>query len=199
MKALVLVGGYGTRLRPLTLTVPKPVVEFCNKAILVHQIEALASVGVDEFHFLFLWVCNTHRVILAVNYFPEQIVNYLKPVSARLGIKITPSLEKEPLGTAGPLALARELLSDGNPFFVLNADITCEFPLAEMLAFHKFVCFLSKGLFFQSSRMWGYYSGNSSWRPLKVRSYCVWTKGRKNKAVCWEAKDFCWYFFTNIW
>lgn len=53
MKALVLVGGYGTRLRPLTLTVPKPVVEFCNKAILVHQIEALASVGVDEFHFLF--------------------------------------------------------------------------------------------------------------------------------------------------
>jgi mannose-1-phosphate guanylyltransferase len=44
MKALILVGGYGTRLRPLTLTVPKPVVEFANKAMVLHQIEALVKV-----------------------------------------------------------------------------------------------------------------------------------------------------------
>lgn len=44
MKALILVGGYGTRLRPLTLSVPKPLVEFCNKPILLHQVEALAQV-----------------------------------------------------------------------------------------------------------------------------------------------------------
>lgn len=44
MKALILVGGYGTRLRPLTLSVPKPLVEFCNKPILLHQVEALAEV-----------------------------------------------------------------------------------------------------------------------------------------------------------
>jgi mannose-1-phosphate guanylyltransferase len=55
MKALILVGGYGTRLRPLTLTVPKPMVEFGDKPILCHQIEALAKVGVSE-------------VILAVGY-----------------------------------------------------------------------------------------------------------------------------------
>lgn len=44
MKALILVGGYGTRLRPLTLTKPKPLVEFCNKPMVLHQIEALAHV-----------------------------------------------------------------------------------------------------------------------------------------------------------
>lgn len=45
MKALILVGGYGTRLRPLTLSFPKPIVEFCNKPLLLHQIEALVKVG----------------------------------------------------------------------------------------------------------------------------------------------------------
>lgn len=45
MKALILVGGYGTRLRPLTLSTPKPLVEFCNKPMLLHQLEALRQVG----------------------------------------------------------------------------------------------------------------------------------------------------------
>lgn len=45
MKALILVGGYGTRLRPLTLSKPKPLVEFCNKPMVMHQIEALAEVS----------------------------------------------------------------------------------------------------------------------------------------------------------
>lgn len=48
MKALILVGGFGTRLRPLTFSFPKPVVEFANKAIVAHQIEALSKVGVTE-------------------------------------------------------------------------------------------------------------------------------------------------------
>ena len=47
MKALILVGGYGTRLRPLTLNKPKPLVEFCNKPMLLHQVEALAEVSVN--------------------------------------------------------------------------------------------------------------------------------------------------------
>lgn len=55
MKALILVGGFGTRLRPMTLTVPKPLVDFGNLPILCHQIKALAAAGVTE-------------VILAVNY-----------------------------------------------------------------------------------------------------------------------------------
>lgn len=50
MKALILVGGYGTRLRPLTLSVPKPLVEFCNKPILLHQVEALVKVRGEGRH-----------------------------------------------------------------------------------------------------------------------------------------------------
>ncbi|KAL9686428.1 hypothetical protein QQ045_023886 [Rhodiola kirilowii] len=59
MKALILIGGFGTRLRPLTLIVPKPLVEFANKPMILHQIEALKAFGVTE-------------VILAINYQPEH-------------------------------------------------------------------------------------------------------------------------------
>ncbi|XP_071510314.1 mannose-1-phosphate guanylyltransferase catalytic subunit beta-like [Diadema antillarum] len=125
MKALILVGGYGTRLRPLTLSRPKPLVEFCNKPMLLHQVEALAEVGVKE-------------VVLAVSYRAEMLENELKAQEQRLGIKITMSHEKEPLGTAGPLALARDILREDNePFFVLNSDISCEFPFSQMLAYHR--------------------------------------------------------------
>jgi len=124
MKALILVGGFGTRLRPLTLSVPKPIVEFSNKAMILHQIEALCKIGVNE-------------VVLAVNYRPQLMSSYLQPYEQKLGIKISYSHETEPLGTAGPLALAKELLNDGEPFFVLNSDIICEFPFADLLAFHK--------------------------------------------------------------
>ena len=65
MKALILVGGFGTRLRPMTLTVPKPLVDFGNKPILCHQIEALAKAGVTE-------------VILAINYQPEVMMKALE-------------------------------------------------------------------------------------------------------------------------
>ena len=64
MKALILIGGYGTRLRPLTLTVPKPLVDFGDKPILCHQIDALAKAGVKE-------------VILAVNNLPPELMSSL--------------------------------------------------------------------------------------------------------------------------
>jgi len=124
MKALILVGGFGTRLRPLTLSVPKPIVEFANKPSIIHQIEALVKIGVDE-------------VVLAVNYQPELMSACMKEWEKKLGVKITYSQETEPLGTAGPLALARDILNDGKPFFVLNSDVICVFPFAEMLEFHK--------------------------------------------------------------
>lgn len=126
MKALILVGGFGTRLRPLTLSVPKPLVDFANKPMILHQIEALKAIGVTE-------------VVLAINYQPEIMLNFLKEFEAKLGIKITCSQETEPLGTAGPLALARDKLVDesGEPFFVLNSDVISEYPLKEMIEFHK--------------------------------------------------------------
>jgi mannose-1-phosphate guanylyltransferase len=68
MKALILVGGYGTRLRPLTFSKPKPLVEFANRAMIIHQIEALAKAGVKE-------------IVLAVNYQPEVMVDAMAKVS----------------------------------------------------------------------------------------------------------------------
>ncbi len=66
LKALILVGGYGTRLRPLTLTKPKPMVDFINKPILMHQLEALATVGCRD-------------IVLAMSYMPETLKNDLIP------------------------------------------------------------------------------------------------------------------------
>ncbi|KAI9140603.1 mannose-1-phosphate guanyltransferase Mpg1 [Paraphysoderma sedebokerense] len=125
MKALILVGGFGTRLRPLTLTVPKPLVEFANKSMILHQIEALVEVGVKD-------------IVLAVNYKPEVMVDFLKRYEDIHNVKITFSVENEPLGTAGPLALARDVLAkDDDPFFVLNSDVICEFPFRHLLDFHN--------------------------------------------------------------
>ena len=124
MKALILAGGFGTRLRPLTLTQPKPLVEFANKPMILHQIEALSAVGVDT-------------VILAVNQkMGELLVDDMKQHELRIGIKILFSMETEPLGTAGPLSLARKHLEGSEPFFVLNSDVICEFPFKEMMTFH---------------------------------------------------------------
>lgn len=124
MKALILVGGFGTRLRPLTLSVPKPIVEFANKPSIIHQIEALVKAGVNE-------------VILAVNYQPDMMNACMQAWEKKLGIKITYSRETTPLGTAGPIALAAHLLNDGDPFFVLNSDVICPFPFEELLSFHR--------------------------------------------------------------
>eukprot|EP00003_Mantamonas_plastica_P002450 TRINITY_DN1185_c0_g1_i1.p1 TRINITY_DN1185_c0_g1~~TRINITY_DN1185_c0_g1_i1.p1 ORF type:complete len:160 (-),score=50.29 TRINITY_DN1185_c0_g1_i1:391-840(-) len=124
MKALILVGGFGTRLRPLTLSVPKPLVDFANKGMVRHQIEALVKAGVSE-------------VILAINYQPDLMKQFLEGLEEELGIKITCSREEEPLGTAGPIALVKDILDDGDPFFVLNSDVTCEYPFEDLLEFHN--------------------------------------------------------------
>ncbi|KAF0739733.1 hypothetical protein AaE_008790 [Aphanomyces astaci] len=127
MKGLILVDGFGTRLRPLTLSYPTPLVDFCNKPLVRHQIEALASVGVDE-------------VILAINYQPTAMLAALATMSQEIGIRITCSHETEPLGTAGPLALARAHLEvhPDDPFFVINSDVMADMTvLPEALAFHQ--------------------------------------------------------------
>ena len=71
MKALILIGGFGTRLRPLTLSVPKPLVDFGNKPVLGHQIEALAKAGVTE-------------IVLAINYQPEVMKESIMEFEAKV-------------------------------------------------------------------------------------------------------------------
>jgi len=127
MKALILVGGFGTRLRPLTLTVPKPLMDFCNLPILCHQIQALAAAGVTE-------------VILAINYQPEVMMKQLEILEKKYNVKITCSLEDEPLGTAGPIRLAKDIILKDNAddlLFVFNSDVICHYPLDKMVEFHK--------------------------------------------------------------
>ncbi|KAI8928528.1 nucleotide-diphospho-sugar transferase [Entophlyctis helioformis] len=126
MKALILVGGFGTRLRPLTLTLPKPLVEFANKPMILHQIQALVKAGVTD-------------IVLAVNYRPEIMANFIAEYEAELASRSPSPSRLSPwaLVRAGPLALAEEILGkDDSPFFVLNSDVICDFPFEEMLAFH---------------------------------------------------------------
>lgn len=128
MKAIILVGGFGTRLRPLTLSTPKPLVPFANQPMMMHQIKALHAVGVNH-------------IILAVSYMSDKLDQVLSKECNNLGVKLEFSHEDEPMDTAGPLALAREkLLSDGGdqtPFFLLNSDVICDYPFEQMIKFHK--------------------------------------------------------------
>ena len=74
MKALILVGGYGTRLRPLTLSKPKPLVEFANKSMLLHQIEALVEAGVNQVSIVIMR--QTTKYIKCFSYLYIKFVNY---------------------------------------------------------------------------------------------------------------------------
>lgn len=119
MKALILVGGFGTRLRPLTLSKPKPLVEFCNVPILEHQIAALADVGVTE-------------IVLAVSYRPEDMKEALKSMEERYRVRIVFSVEDEPLGT-GAFSCGRALDHLSSVPSYLQPS-----PLANLLGFARF-------------------------------------------------------------
>lgn len=115
MKAVFLVGGFGIRLRPFTFTTLKPLISLANIPILEHQIDALTKAGVRE-------------IILCVGYRPEQLEEAQNYLEEKYDISVHISQEIEPLGTAGPLAICREiLLTDDEPFFMLNSDIICDF------------------------------------------------------------------------
>lgn len=107
MKAVILAGGLGTRLRPFTEVIPKPLLPIGEKAVLEIQMEHLHRHGFDE-------------IFLATNYKSEYIENFFGDGS-RYGVKLTISKEKEPLGTAGPLKLLAKELDE--PFLVMNGDI----------------------------------------------------------------------------
>lgn len=107
-KAVILAGGLGTRLKPFTAAIPKPLLPIGEKAILEVQIERLAQCGFEE-------------VILATNYKADYIENFIGDGS-RYEIKVTISRETKRLGTAGPLKLLEPQLSDA-PFLVMNGDI----------------------------------------------------------------------------
>lgn len=104
--AMVLAAGLGTRMRPLTLTKPKPLLEVGGRTMLDHALDKLVNIGIQ-------------RVVVNTFYLPEQIEAHL---NAREDVEVVISRESELLDTGGGIKNAREWLGD-RPFFALNADL----------------------------------------------------------------------------
>jgi NDP-sugar pyrophosphorylase family protein len=121
MKAVVLVGGEGTRLRPLTYTTPKPLLPIANQAFLERQLTWLASHGVDE-------------VVLSLGYLPDAFREHF-PSSTFGDIKLRYRVEDEPLGTAGGIRYAAEGIEER--IVVCNGDVLTTLDLTAMLGFHE--------------------------------------------------------------
>lgn len=118
MKAMILAAGRGERLRPLTQTVPKPLVSVAGKALIAWHLERLAAAGCGD-------------AVINVSHLGDLIIGRLGD-GARYGLRIAYSREREPLETAGGIAQARALLG-AEPFLVLNGDTYCEVDIARLL------------------------------------------------------------------
>jgi mannose-1-phosphate guanylyltransferase len=121
MQALILAGGEGTRLRPLTSTIPKPVVPLANRPFISYMLEWLRSHDVNE-------------VIMACGFMAAGVREVLGDGS-RLGIKLTYIEEPRPLGTGGALKFAEELLEDR--FYMLNGDVLTDIDLTAQRRQHE--------------------------------------------------------------
>ena len=121
MKGVILAGGFGTRLRPLTLTLPKPVVPIVDRPLLLHQLDLLASAGVRE-------------LVFSVAYRPERVQAIFGDGTA-LGRRIHYAVEETPLGTGGAVKNAEPCLDDLT--IVLNGDVLTDVDLAQVVRSHK--------------------------------------------------------------
>jgi mannose-1-phosphate guanylyltransferase / phosphomannomutase len=121
MKAVVMAGGEGTRLRPLTSNQPKPMVPIAGKPCMEHILELLGAHGFDD-------------VIITVAFLPQAIRSYFGSGDA-LGIDVSYSVEESPLGTAGSVRLAADQLDE--PFLVISGDALCDVDLTKLVEFHN--------------------------------------------------------------
>ncbi len=121
MQALILAGGEGTRLRPLTSTIPKPVVPLVDRPFIVYMLQWLRGHGVDD-------------VILLCGFMSDEVKEVLGD-GGDLGVRIRYVEEPRPLGTGGALRYSEELLDDR--FFMLNGDVLTDIDLTAQLAQHE--------------------------------------------------------------
>ena|SRR5690242_1665719 len=121
MKALILVGGRGTRLRPYTLAIPKPLLPLREKPVLQWIIERFRDSKIQE-------------IILATG-FQAGLIRGFCGDGTRFGVEITYVHESKPLGTAGPLSLVRNMIEPDEHFILMNGDIVTQ------LAFNPFIAF----------------------------------------------------------
>lgn len=123
MKALIFAAGLGTRLKPLTDTMPKALVPIAGKPLLQHVIEKLNKAGFNE-------------IIVNVHHFPDQIIDFLK-VNNNFGIRIEISDERDMLlDTGGGIKKVQHFFDDGKPFLVHNVDILSNVNLQELYLQH---------------------------------------------------------------
>ena len=120
LQAVILVGGEGTRLRPLTADTPKPMLPLAGRPLLAYTFDHLRRHGVD-------------RAVLSCGYLPTQIEEHFGAESGGLGLEYR--VEEEPLGTGGAIRFAADGI--GEPFFALNGDSLRETDLDALLAFHR--------------------------------------------------------------
>lgn len=121
MKAIIMAGGKGTRLMPLTRDLPKPLVKLIDKPVMEYSINLLKKHGVAD-------------IGVTVGYLADRIISYFGN-GENYGVKLTYFVENEPLGTAGGVKKAAAFL--GDDFFVLSGDSYCETDLSKAAAFHK--------------------------------------------------------------
>jgi sugar O-acyltransferase (sialic acid O-acetyltransferase NeuD family) len=119
--AVIMAGGKGTRLRPITENIPKPMVKVAGRPILEHIILHLAG-------------SNIRTIYIAVNYLAEMIEDYFQDGSA-FGVEIHYLREEKPLGTGGALKLLPKLPKD--PLIVMNGDLVTQFDVERILHYHK--------------------------------------------------------------
>ena len=119
---ILLVGGFGTRLKPLTNDSPKPMLPVAGLPVTEHQILAAKKAGL-------------HTIVLATSYLAEVFTPYFGDGS-KWGIKILYAVEKEPLGTGGAIRNAAELLGRDEPIVIFNGDVLSRHSIADQIAFH---------------------------------------------------------------
>lgn len=122
MKAMILAAGFGTRLRPLTNKVPKPMVPILNRPILEHTIHLLRTHGL-------------HDITVNLHHLPEMITDYFGD-GEKYGVQLHWSHEPEILGTAGGIKKAQQWL-DGESFLVINSDVVTDIDLSKVISCHK--------------------------------------------------------------
>jgi NDP-sugar pyrophosphorylase family protein len=122
MKGIIIAGGAGTRLRPLTYTRPKPLIPVVNRPFLEYQVALLKRHGIDE-------------IIFCTNYMSDKIAAHFGDGSA-FGVKMQYAIEETPLGTAGAIKNAQSL-AGRDTVVVLNGDVLTDFDISSVVQFHK--------------------------------------------------------------
>ena len=122
MKAVVMAGGFGTRIQPLTNSIPKPMLPILNRPMMEYTMMSLKKLGITDF-------------IVLLYFKPEIIIEYFKD-GGKLGINITYVIPDDDYGTAGAVKKAQEYIGDEN-FIIISGDLVTDFDFQKIFDYHK--------------------------------------------------------------